>query len=156
MFFDKIQTEILKNAVKRDLLIGKIGFNHRYGYVNDNVFVSDNHAYAVYVIPKDKFYLNIDNVFKNVKPINFQNLLKTEDVATTLEFTDTIKQTDKATVNVLMNGDEPIYLDSKLLNTFKSKYRTLVYKGTNGKSPVFIYDAQDERLLGLMLPVKIN
>lgn len=155
MFFDKIQVEILKNAVKRDLLIGKGGFNYRYGYFNDNVVITDSHCCAMYLIPKDKFYLNLETVFKKDE-MKLEKILKTECEATDLIFTNDIKQTKDFMVNVLMNGDEPIYLDSKLLNTFKSKYRTLTYKGTNGKSPVFIYDAEDKTLLGLMLPVKIN
>lgn len=43
-----------------------------------------------------------------------------------------------------------------VLNTFKSKYRTLAFKGTNGKSPVFIYDGEEKTLLGLMMPVRNN
>ena len=155
MFFDKIQVEILKNAVKRDLLIGKGGFNYRYGYFNNSVVITDSHGCAMYLIPKDKFYLNLETVFKKDE-MKFEKILKTESEATDLIFTNDIKQTKDFMVDVLMNGDEPIYLDFKLLNTFKSKYRTLAYKGTNGKSPVFIYDAEDKTLLGLMLPVKIN
>jgi len=155
MFFNKIQVKILKNAVKRDLSIGKGGFNYRYGYFNDNIVVTDSHCRAMYLIPKDKFYLNLETVFKKDE-IKFEKILKTECEATDLIFTNDIKQIENLMVNVLMNGDEAIYLDSKLLNTFKSKYRTLAYKGTNAKSPVFIYDAKDKTLLGLILPVIIN
>lgn len=155
MFFDKVQARLMKNAVKRDLLIGK-GFTHKYGYYKDSIVVSDADGYALYLIPKDKFYLNIDTVFRDIQPINFEKILKVECEASDLKFTDNIKQTDKLMLNVLMNGDEIIYLDSKLLNTFKSKYRTLAFKGTNGKSPVFVYDGETEELLGCVLPVNVK
>ena len=83
MFFDKIQVEILKNKVKRDLSIGKGGFNYRYGYFNDNIVVTDNHCCAIYLIPKDKFYLNLETVFKKDE-IKFEKILKTEYEATDL------------------------------------------------------------------------
>ena len=155
MFFDKIQAEILKNAAKRDLSTGKGRFNYRYSYFNDKVVVTDNRCCALYLIPKDKFYLNIETVFKKDE-INFERILNAECEATDLIFTNDIKQTENLMVNVLMNGDEAIYLDSKLLNTFRSKYRTLAYKGTTANSPVFIYDAEDKTLLGLILPVRIK
>ncbi len=186
MFFDKIQAEILKNAAKRDLSTRKGRFNYRYGYFNDKVVVTDNRCCALYLIPRDKFYLNLETVFRdlstrkgrfnyrygyfndkvvvtdnrccalyliprdkfylnletvfNKDEINFEWILKTECKATDLFFTNNIKQTGNLMANVLMNGDEVIYLDSKLLNTFKSKYRTLAYKGTTANSPVFIYE----------------
>lgn len=155
MFFDKIQVEILKNAAKRDLSIGKGSFNYRYGYFNDKVVVTDSNCCALYLIPKDKFYLNLETVFKK-EEIKFEKILKTECEATDLIFTNNIKQTESLMTNVLMNGDEAIYLDSKMLNTFKSKYKTLTYKGTNATSPVFIYDSEDKTLLGILLPVRIN
>ena len=155
MFFDKVQAGLMKDAVKRDLAIGK-GFTHKYGYYKDNVVVSNADCYVLYLIPKDKFYLNIDTVFRDTKPINFEKILKVECEASDLKFTDNIKQTYKLMLNVLMNGDEIIYLDSKLLNAFKSKYRTLAFKGTNGKSPVFVYDGETEELLGCILPVYVK
>ena len=101
MFFDKIQVEILKNAVKRDLSIGKGGFNYRYGYFNDNIVVTDSHCCAIYLIPKDKFYLNLETLFKKDE-IKFEKILKTECEATDLIFTNDIKQTKNLMVNVLM------------------------------------------------------
>ena len=108
MFFEKLQTEILKGAVKRDGLEGKM-LKFRYDFYENSVVIITSDA--AYLVPKDNFYLNIDTVFKGDKPVDIKNLIqKSKSVTKNYEMTNNIKIMDKITLNVLKYGNEEIYL----------------------------------------------
>ena len=154
MFFEKLQTEIIKGAVKRDCLEGKmLKFSYDF-YENSIVIITSDSAYF---IPKDNFYLNIDTVFKGNKPVSIKNLIqKSKSVTKNYEMTNNIKIMGKITLNVLKYGNEEVYLNSKIVDMFKQKYTTLIFKGTDYKSPVYVYYENSETLLGIIVPVLVQ
>ena len=117
MFFEKLQTEILKGAVKRDCLEGKI-LKFRYDFYENSVVIITSDA--AYFIPKDNFYLNIDTVFKGDKPVDIKNLIQnSKSVTKNYEMTNNIKIMDKIRLNVIKYGNEEVYLNSKIVDMFK-------------------------------------
>ena len=146
----KIQQEIMKAAEARDAVCDEKKFNFLHFIKDDHIYIVSNGA-AIYIIPMNKFYLDVDKTFKKA-PVKLENLLKEEwdaDELVDCKIEKTIPAT-KQKVMVLQNKNgEEIWLNVKLMNVFDKEWCT--YKGSSAKAPVFIYE--EGVLSGVVLPI---
>ena len=101
--------------------------------------------YFIVAIPKDLCKVDLSDV----RPFDLKSFDNLLDRSMVIERTESMIANGKYTLNILKNGDEKIYVDTKYLKYFDIKEPT--YKGTNRKSPVFIFD--HDLLCGFILPV---
>lgn len=150
MWFNKIQNEILRDAYKRDACIGKQNFAWKHGkYGNMMAFINSD---SVYLIPKERIYINIDNIFGT--ELDISKLLAGESNAEMLIITNNILTTDRFALRKLRGITEDVYIDVKKLQPFLDEDKGgLQFRGTNKRSLVYVYGANGSKLLGATLPV---
>lgn len=150
MNFERIQNKVLKSAFKRDAELKP--FRFKWGMYEDNIVIINETASGLFIIPKNRFYLDIQHVFGSAQPIPVEKIIKKDEVKD-IALTDTFINTDKRMLGVFKqsDNDEPIYYDSKLLKEY-GKLTNPHYKGTDATSPILIYE--DEVMVGLILPVR--
>lgn len=148
MKYVKLQQDILK-GVDRSKITGKKS-SYMYGMTEDHVAICID-GYVLVFIPKKVYYLDNDKVFEGLTSMTISHFIKGREDAKPLEETGIIKTDDTGRkCIVLMNGDEEIWLDEKLLNYFDLK-NDVSYEGTTKKAGVFVYEGED--LVGYVLPV---
>ena len=154
MKYLKLQTDILKAADKRDRG-GKLS-PFQYGTVDNCVGVIVDGYYIVF-IPYNRFYLKLDRAFSQAEPVKIEPMIW--GVHKTVNYFDTgLRRTiieDGRTVRIFTNKFEDIWIDEKTLKYFDLE--GAVFKGTDRKSPLFIYEeSRPEDLAGMILPVNHN
>ena len=150
MNYEKIQNKVLKSAFKRDAELKP--FRFKWGMYDDSVVIINETASGLFIIPKNRFYLDIQQVFGCAEPVPVEKIINKSEVKDII-LTDTFINTDNGMLGVFkqLNNDEPIYYDSKLLKEY-GKLTNPHYKGTDAKSPILIYEGED--MVGLILPVR--
>lgn len=147
MKYLKLQQDLLKAADARD------GWKHKffdYPYFVDNngdLWVCPKGLYIIKIAHRHR-YIDVSMVF-DAPSIRADKILDDSN-ATDAVYTHKITITDnKMKLHTFMVGDEVVYLDEDLLRYFDLENST--FKGTNRKSPIFIYE--DEELVGVVLSV---
>lgn len=150
MNYLKLQQELLKAAESRDGPKHK-QFDVHYSIINDRIWVFP-HAFFGMGIPLDKFYLDVDKIWKDTSPLACGWILKDAENAKPAVDTNTsvILKTEKKSVHKFIVNDESIFVNEKYLNYFNDS----CFKGTNGKSPLFVYEFDE--LVGMILPIKLK
>lgn len=153
MDFTKIQSDVLKAAFNEK------ANSYFYGtcenYTGKYHIISDGHM--IVFIPEIFYYLNDEKVFHNKMPWTGANeFLKYADDAKRIKLTSELKMIP-GSKNPLMifktETEEKIYIDTALYKLFE-KAPALTYKGTNAKSPIYIYS--NDNIIGCVLPVYVK
>lgn len=152
MKYMKFQQDLLKAADERDSYKHKF-FNYPWFETDDKIFICPQGHYFIAIL-KVQFYMDKEKVFKNITPNNnYEKSFLNPDNLQMATDTHTIVMVDKTKAKMKLHkfviGDEVIFLDEKLLKYFDLEDST--FKGTNGKSPIYIYE--NEELVGMVLPV---
>lgn len=144
----KFQQNLLKAADARDGCRHK-PFNYFYSETNDKIYICPQGHYFV-IIPKTQFYLDKEQVFKNIAPLkNMKSFLNPDNSQVAIDTHTIIAIESKMKLHEFVIDDESIFVDERLLKYFELEKST--FKGTNRKSPIFIYEY--EELVGAVLPV---
>lgn len=148
MNYHNIQNELLKSAYARDTK--NKNFPYNYGIVGEYICITD--GFKLEKIPKDKFFLNIETVFKNKEPINMVKIMDDSDAKEVRNTMMTKMVDDKTHVAIFQidDSDEELWINVKLLKDFDLKNSH--FKGINRRSPLFIYEDEEE-VVGLVLPI---
>ncbi len=150
MNYLKLQTDILKALDKEKTR--NIVSPYRYALyrsVEDLNYVIIFNTYSAIYIRSDLFFLDLDKVSST--PVMYRDHFFNEDKAiptVTEGLTKPVLGTKKR-LQIFTNVNGEIVVDTDLLKYFDLKNAT--FKGTDGKSPVFIYE--DDILVGVVLPV---
>ena len=154
MYFGKIQKEILMKAVDREDKLRN--FPYRYceytHYDNETVCITNKNATALYVIPKDKVYLNMGKCFRDKEKANFKTLLDKAWYSDEITLTNEVRRVGKVSLAVFEYNGTKMYVDEKLLSAFLCQ--NPVYKKNGERSPVFIFDG--DNLVGAVSTFKIE
>lgn len=154
MYFEKIQKEILTKALNRDAKLRS--FPYRYceytHYHNETVCITNKTATALYVIPKDKVYLNMEKCFREEEKTNFKTLLDKSWYSDNITLTNEVRKVGKVSLAVFEYNGTKLYVDEKLLSTFPCQ--NPIYKKNGERSPVFIFEG--DSLLGAVSTFKIE
>lgn len=154
MYFGKIQKEILMKAVDRENKLRS--FPYRYceytHYDNESVCITNKNATALYIIPKDKVYLNMKKCFREEDKTNFKTLLDKAWCSDDITLTNEVRKVGKVSLAVFEYNGTKLYVDEKLLSTFPCQ--NPIYKKNGERSPVFILDG--DNLVGAVSTYKIE
>lgn len=154
MYFGKIQKEILTKALNRDAKLRD--FPYRYceytHYDDEAVCITNKNATALYVIPKDKVYLNMEKCFRDKEKTNFKALLDKAWYSDEITLTNEVRRVGKVSLAVFEYNGTKMYVDEKLLSAFSCQ--NPVYKKNGERSPVFIFDG--DNLVGAVSTFKIE
>ena len=160
--FEKLQMEVLKKAAKLDgsgisISRPRGKFPYMYGYTDsgDLVIVTDHYACIIY---KSFVYIDTKTVFRDLNPVsaNAINRMTDDDKTKPAVLTSDLHKAGDILTNVFeVDGEERVYVDTKLLKPFNDLKIPLTFKGSTHKSPIFVYD-EDGRKLGLVLPVLVK
>jgi hypothetical protein len=146
--------KILRDMVKA-YLSDKQKFNITYNYNLDdkNVYIAVN-VIMLYVIPKDRFILDIEKIFSDKEEFTgAKRLFDSAPEAKPLTYLYD-KEIFKKSASIYELDGVKIGLDKKLLKSFEDGNHELTLKSTKYNAPVFIYDY--DALLGLLMPIKIK
>lgn len=153
MDFTKVQQDVIKSTLAGDKN------KYRYGTVtidgNERIALIINGTAAVF-IPKLFYLLDNEAVFRDQQPVqSIDSMIKSEADATPLKVTSELvmRPEYKKPLQVFKREDEKIYVDTRLLDVFKTAVY-INYSGTGKKTPVYVYAGKD--LIGLVLPVNIK
>lgn len=160
--FEKLQMEVLKKAAKLDgsgipVSRPRGKFPYMYGYTDsgDLVIVTDHYACIIY---KSFVYIDTKTVFRDLNPVstNAINRMTDDDKTKPAVLTSDLHKAGDILTNVFeVDGEERVYVDTKLLKPFNDLKISLTFSGSSHKSPIFVYD-EDGRKLGLVLPVLVK
>lgn len=149
MKYLKIQQDLLKAVEARETK-GK-SFIYPYFETNDKIFICPEGHFFV-AIPKFRFYLDKKMVFKEQSPVNGEKVINADGLQTAID-THTTQSinvySEKMKLHKFTIGDEAVFVNEVRLKYFDLKNST--FKGTNRKSPIYIYE--DEELVGIVLAV---
>ena len=160
--FEKLQMEVLKKAAKLDGSGSPVSrprgkFPYMYGYTDsgDLVIVTDHYACIIY---KSFVYIDTKTVFRDLNPVstNAINRMTDDDKTKPAVLTSDLHKAGDILTNVFeVDGEERVYVDTKLLKPFNDLKIPLTFRGSSHKSPIFVYD-EDGCKLGLVLPVLVK
>lgn len=160
--FEKLQMEVLKKAAKLDgsgisVSRPRGKFPYMYGYTDsgDLVIVTDHYACIIY---KSFVYIDTKTVFRDLNPVstNAINRMTDDDKTKPAVLTSDLHKAGDILTNVFeVDGEERVYVDTKLLKPFNDLKIPLTFRGSSHKSPIFVYD-EDGCKLGLVLPVLVK
>ena len=154
MNYIKIQNDILRAKDKCNIS-GK-RFPYMYGYYDNNVGIVDD-GKAIYLIPDKLFYLDKDKIFNSVLSNIVEKMVKSELDTQSLIFTDNIRSLKgcKIDVAILKDGkNNEIAFNIKYLKNIGLKANECTFKGTNYKSPIYVYEY--DKLVAIIMPVKLG
>ena len=143
----KILSDIIKRSEKPDP--GRYLYAAEDGYV----FYSPD-GYVLYRIPEERFYLDIEKVFKNIAPTQVDRIWRPGDVRPAVRTGDVkIKQVEEKPVTVvkIKNDSAAVWVNEKLLKNFAPDCDFLI---TNRFSPVYV--VENDEPVGLVLPMKME
>lgn len=156
MKIEKIQTELLKAAVKKITTSKNFTWNIAYDENENIVYITDGHM--VMNIPGNQFVLDVDMIAKVsgralINASTFKSFYKQESDAKAGVASNEMKKLDKITVAKIRteHEDKFAWLDTKYLKYFDNISHFGVI---DEKSPVFVYE--DDQLVGVILPVKVR
>lgn len=150
MNYLKVQQNLLKAADARDGWKRK-DFYVAYSVMDDRVWVCPE-GYWMMGIPKNQFYLDVDKIWKNVKPIPGETLLKdTGDLKPAVDTKSIVQVTTckkKVNLHKFVVDNEAIYVQEEYLKFFDPDAH---FEGTKHNAPLHVYE--NGELVGLILPV---
>lgn len=154
MDYTKIQTEVMKDSAEN-------GRNKYHFGTYDSATYGTLHAitegHVIVFVPDCFYYLDDVKVFGD-KPAwrgveTFVNSAsEAEPIVLTPELR-TIPAAKKPLLVFVNEQKEKIYIDSRLHDYFKNA-PGLLYRGTNAKTPIYIYSC--DQLIGCILPVMVK
>ena len=154
MNYIKIQNDILRAKDKCNIS-GK-RFPYMYGYYDNNVGIVDDEK-ALYLIPDKLFYLDKDKIFNSVLSNIVEKMVKSELDIQSLIFTGNIRSLKGCKIDVAILKDDKnneIAFDIKYLKNIGLKANECTFKGTNYKSPIYVYEY--DKLVAIIMPVKLG
>ncbi len=139
----KIQTELLKMLDKAEER------NHALvGVLNDEEIAVTLDGYALYRIPQNRFYIDLNKIPGFKLKVNSFFEFDTEDATKTNE----LKKVKKVTLVKLKSANAYTWVDEKLLKYFDKECTFAISKNKPLISPVKIFE--DEVCVGIVLPFK--
>ena len=157
MNYIKIQNDILKSKDKcSKCSISVKRFPYMYGYYDNNVVIVDDRK-ALYLIPDKLFYLDKDKIFNSVLSNIVEKMVKSELDTQSLIFTGNIRSLKGCKIDVAILKDDKnneIAFDIKYLKNIGIKANECTFKGTNYKSPIYVYEY--DKLVAIIMPVKLG
>jgi hypothetical protein len=116
---------------------------------------------AIIFMPKQMCLLDIDavseaNKYNEIQESFFKGYYDAANMADKIDLTTELKmvpESKKPLVVFVNKNNEKIYVNTAYLDYFKTGVE-LNYKGTDYRSPVFIYSCDE--LIGLVLPVNVR
>lgn len=147
MNYCKLQTEILKALDKDKMINGR--FPYMYGFYEklSEKFVIITDGYVLHLVPEEKFYLNLDKCFKTPPLTGIDKMIKGSDEAVDTYTEGLIKPVEKNKVQIFNNRIDDIWIDVNNLKLFDLKNST--FKGSDKKSPLYIYEGEELVVFGL-------
>jgi len=140
----KIQTELLKMLDKAEER------NHALvGVLNDEEIAVTLDGYALYRIPQNRFYIDLNKIPGFKLKVNSFFEFDTEDATKTNE----LKKVKKVTLVKLKSANAHTWVDEKLLKYFDKECTFAISKNKPLISPVKIFE--DEVCVGIVLPFKM-
>lgn len=150
MNYLKVQQNLLKMADARDGWKHK-DFNIYYFITEDKVWIIPKGQWII-GIPKNQFYLDIDKIWKDVKPLQGETFLKsTRDLKPVVDTNSIVQVTifqKKMNLHKFMVDDKTIYVKEERLKFFDTDSH---FEGSDSRSPLYVYE--NNELVGLILPV---
>ena len=143
----KIQSELMKRRETND------ASRYFYNVSNDYVYYSPD-GFVMYRIPENCFYLDVEKVFKDIKPFNLKTVWKPDDTKQAYKTGDIkIMTQGKKQYNVvkIKNESDVVWVNERLLKNFDSDCSFYI---TNSISAVYI--EENDELVGMVMPTKIN
>ena len=143
MNYIKMQTELLKMLDREDKRNQVLA-----GVLNEEEIAVTLDGYALYRIPQDKFYIDLNKIPGNqLKAYSFFDF-ETEDATKTNE----LRRVKKVTLVKLKSANAYTWVDEKLLKYFDKECTFAISKNKPLISPVKIFE--DEVCVGIVLPFK--
>ena len=139
----KIQSDLMKRRETND------AGRYFYNVSNDYVYYSPD-GFVMYRIPENRFYLDVEKVFKDITPFNAKALWKPDDSKQAYKTGD-IKIMTQGNVAKIKNESDVVWVNERLLKNFDSDCSFYI---TNSKSAVYI--EENNELVGMVMPMKIN
>ena len=149
MNYCKLQTEILKALDKDKMINSRFPYMHGFYKSLDKKYIAVVNNYILYLVPEEKFYLNLDKCFKTPPLPGIDKMIKGSDEAVDTYTEGLIKPVEKNKVQIFNNRIDDIWIDVNNLKLFDLK--NSAFKGSDKKSPLYIYEG--EELVGFVLPV---
>lgn len=147
MKYMKFQQDLLKAADARDWR--NKAFNYPWFETEDKIIICPEGHYIM-AIWKGLFYLDKEKIFKGKAPFNGEYLINPDNLETAVDTHSTVTLTGlKKCLHKFTVGEESVFLDENNLKYFDLNSST--FKGTNRKSPIYIYE--NEEMVGAVLPV---
>lgn len=157
----ELQAEIMKDAYKRNAMIGKGGFSWMYAKdAEGNLLISKGHAIGV--IPANMVFIDSETVFKDRQPMKglLDYMKEIPEDASLITNTNVIvritpsSHNKKGELEVLQNEKtgEKIYINPSIAKHLDLKDCTLY--GTTAKKAIYVMYAGE--MIGLILPVNYN
>ena len=143
----KIQSDLMKRRETNDTC------RYLYSVSNDYVYYSPD-GFVMYRIPVNRFYLDVEKVFKDITHFNVKALWKPDDSKQAYKNGDVkIITQGKKQYNVLKikNETDVVWVNERLLKNFDSDCSFYI---TNSISAVYI--EENHELVGMVMPTKIN
>ena len=148
MNYLKVQQNLLKAADARDGWKHK-DFNSYYFITEDKVWMCPKEGKWMIGIPKNQFYLDIDKIWKDVKPIQGETFLKdTGDLKPAVDTNSIVQVMKKMNLHKFVVDNEAIYIQEEYLKFFDPDAH---FKGTKHNAPLHVYE--NGELVGLICPV---
>ena len=143
----KIQSDLMKRRETNDT------GSYFYSVSNDYVYYTPD-DFVMYRIPKNRFYLDVEKVFKDITPFNVKALWKPDDSKKAYKTTDIKIMTQgkkQYYVVKIKNESDFVWVNERLLKNFDSDCSFYI---TNSISAVYI--EENYELVGMVMPTIIN
>ena len=145
MNYIKIQTELLKMLDREDKRNQVLA-----GVLNEEEIAVILDGYALYRIPQDKFYIDLNKIPGNqLKAYSFFDF-ETEDATKTNEF----RKVKKVTLVKIKSANAYAWVDEKLLRLFDKECSFAISKKKPLINPIKVFE--DGACVGIVLPYKVE
>lgn len=139
----KIQTELMKLIKKSDLS------RVRWQEADDKLYIVLD-GYAMYIIPKCEFYINLE--YLEGLNRNLRKLIRLDGYRIA-NSSNNYKLANNRLLRILERDDVICYVDDRII---KSYGKDIYFKIKNRLEQVYVYDTHTDEMIGVVCPVRCN
>lgn len=158
MIYEKLQQEVMRKAVRRDVLDKDFMFclwEYSSPHTEDHVGVLEESHLAVYMIPKRYVYIDVPMVFGDCKKLNGEKFLNRIVASVSSHKTDEFRICGKDTYRRFEYKDGEFYVNERLLKYF-GRYDSLRYEYDSEQNIMFVFDDLSDDVTPCAIIMTVN
>lgn len=139
----RLQTELMKIIKKGDL------HRERWQEADDKMYLMLD-GYAMYIIPKCEFYINLE--YLDGLNMDLGKIIKLDGYRIASS-SNNYKLDNNRLLRILERDDVICYVDDRLIKNFG---KDIYFKIKSRLEPVYVYDIHTDEMIGVVCPVQCN